>query len=110
MDLKLLIPQHHGVLSTHRHKEIEQRVVIEPESKIAAFVGTKEYIVNSRHHQSVDRLGAGLAVTARAEDGVIEAVEDPARQFVVAVQWHPEDRLATRDFGIFSAFAKAVRG
>jgi putative glutamine amidotransferase len=85
-------------------------VLIEPESQIAAFVGTGDYTVNSRHHQSVDRLGLGLVVTARADDGVIEAVEDPARQFVVAVQWHPEDRLATRDFRIFIAFAKAVQG
>ena len=99
-----------GTLRQHieRHKEVEHLVRTEPESKIAACVGTEDYPVNSRHHQCIDRVGSELKVTARAEDGVIEAVEDPNRAFVVAVQWHPEDRPTTRDSRIFDAFAKAV--
>lgn len=48
-------------------------------------------VVNSIHHQAIDRLGGGLAVAARAEDGTVEAVAgtDPSR-FLRAVQWHPE--------------------
>lgn len=46
--------------------------------------------VNSFHHQAVDQLGAGYRVTARAPDGVVEAIEHPDRDFVVGVQWHPE--------------------
>jgi putative glutamine amidotransferase len=47
--------------------------------------------LNSFHHQAIDRLGAGLVVSARsAGDGVVEGVEIPGRRFVVAVQWHPE--------------------
>jgi putative glutamine amidotransferase len=100
-----------GTLHQHveGHKEVEHTVRPEPESQLAVFVGTEDYTVNSRHHQAVDRLGRGLVVTARAGDGIIEAVEDPERRFAAAVQWHPEDRLGTRDFRIFSAFAKAVR-
>ncbi|WP_349866546.1 gamma-glutamyl-gamma-aminobutyrate hydrolase family protein [Leifsonia sp. WHRI 6310E] len=48
-------------------------------------------VVNSIHHQAIDRLGAGLAIAARAEDGTVEAVAgtDTSR-FLRAVQWHPE--------------------
>ena len=99
-----------GTLHQHieGHKEVEHRVRTEPESKIAACVGTEDYAVNSRHHQCIGSVGSELTVTARAEDGIIEAVEDPNRSFVVAVQWHPEDRPTTRDSRIFDAFAKAV--
>ena len=108
--LQILNVARRGTLHQHveGHRDLEHAVAPEPESKIAAFVGTEDYSVNSRHHQAVDRLGYGLIVTARAEDGIVEALEDPERRFLVAVQWHPEDRLATRDFRIFSAFAKAV--
>ena len=48
-------------------------------------------IVNSIHHQAIDRLGAGLAIAARAEDGTVEAVAGTATtRFLRAVQWHPE--------------------
>ena len=68
-------------------------VRIEPVSKLAELWGASEVQVNSRHHQAVDRVGAGLVVSARdAEDGVIEAIEDPSHRFLVGVQWHPEDQ------------------
>lgn len=46
--------------------------------------------VPTHHHQAVDRLGADLVVSARAEDGTVEAVEIPGTRFVLGVQWHPE--------------------
>ncbi|MFB7516716.1 gamma-glutamyl-gamma-aminobutyrate hydrolase family protein [Streptomyces sp. NPDC056144] len=46
--------------------------------------------VPTYHHQAVDRLGAGLAATAHAEDGTVEAVELAAPAWVLGVQWHPE--------------------
>jgi putative glutamine amidotransferase len=109
--LQILNVARGGTLIQHveGHKDLEHTVRPEPGSQLAVFVGPEEYAVNSRHHQAADRLGRGLIVTARAEDGVVEALEDPERRFVIAVQWHPEDRLATRDFRIFTAFAKAVR-
>ena len=58
-------------------------------SRLRDVVGEPAVLVNSMHHQGVDRLGEGLTVTALAPDGVAEAVEGPGR-FVLGVQWHPE--------------------
>jgi putative glutamine amidotransferase len=66
--------------------------------------------VNSRHHQCVDALGEGLKPTARAADGVIEALERPASRFCVAVQWHPESFWKTERFmGLFKGFLAAAQ-
>jgi putative glutamine amidotransferase len=51
----------------------------------------------SWHHQAIDRLGAGLVVTGRADDGTIEAVELEGDAWVVGVQWHPEDTAGADD-------------
>ncbi len=63
--------------------------------------------VNSLHHQAVERVGAGLVVSARAPDGVVEALEVPGRP-VLAVQWHPE-MLARRPDPTFSWLVAAAR-
>jgi len=59
-------------------------------SQLAALVGAGELGVNSAHHQAARDVGAGLVVTARAPDGVIEGLESPDHPFCVGVQWHPE--------------------
>ncbi|GAA3390961.1 gamma-glutamyl-gamma-aminobutyrate hydrolase family protein [Cryptosporangium minutisporangium] len=71
-----------GVFSSHP-------VRAEPGSGVARILGDAELKVNAHHHQAVDDPGA-LVVTAWAEDGTIEAVEDPTRTFAIGVQWHPE--------------------
>ena len=58
------------------------------------------------HHQGIERLADGLVVSA-ISDGVIEAVEMPGPDFVVAVQWHPEETLA--DLRLFAGLVQAAR-
>jgi putative glutamine amidotransferase len=82
-------------------------------SRLAGIAGGTRVEVNSRHHQAVDRLGAGLLVTARAADGLVEAVELPGERFVVGVQWHPEDMAGHPGIGVsadrlFAAFVGAA--
>ena len=66
--------------------------------------------VNSRHHQSVARLGSGLIASATAPDGIVEAIEAPDARFCLGVQWHPENFWQTGEFGpLFDAFVKAAQ-
>ena len=65
--------------------------------------------VNSRHHQSVGRIGRSLVASATAPDGVVEAIESPAARFCVGVQWHPENFWRTGEFRpLFDAFVAAA--
>jgi putative glutamine amidotransferase len=59
------------------------------------------------HHQAIDKVGAGLVVSAWDADGVVEAVELPGDGFVLAVQWHPEKSLD--DLRLFAAIVEAAR-
>ncbi|HXW16956.1 MAG TPA: gamma-glutamyl-gamma-aminobutyrate hydrolase family protein [Candidatus Acidoferrales bacterium] len=64
---------------------------IEPNSRIEQLTGSPETTVNSSHHQAIFEPGRGLRVTARAADGIIEAVEwTGSSDWVTGVQWHPE--------------------
>jgi len=73
---------------------LKHTVTIDPGSLLSRIVGPGPLEVNSTHHQAVREPGRGLRVVARSEDGVIEAIEDPAPgRFFLGVQWHPEDLL-----------------
>jgi len=61
-------------------------------TRLHALAGSDRMRVNTFHHQSCDDMAAGFVVSARALDGVIEAIEDPQHPFFVGVQWHPERR------------------
>jgi putative glutamine amidotransferase len=65
--------------------------------------------VNSRHHQSVQRVAHGFEVTATSPDGVVEAMEKPGDGFCIAVQWHPENFWRTGEFrSLFEGFVQAA--
>jgi putative glutamine amidotransferase len=86
-------------------------VQLTPESRLARICKKGRLTVNSLHHQAIDRLGAGLRVVARADDGVIEAVEGMNHTWTVGVQWHPEWLIDTQDemTGLFRAFVDSCR-
>jgi putative glutamine amidotransferase len=62
-------------------------------TRLAEILGAGAHPVNSRHHQAVDKVGAGLSVSSRSVDGFVEGLERSDLRFAVAVQWHPEDML-----------------
>jgi putative glutamine amidotransferase len=90
-DLEQHVPD---VVGHEGHKETpgtfsEHGVEIEPGTRLHSVLGDGSSI-KSHHHQGYGRLGRGLVATARAEDGTLEALEEPTRTFAVGVLWHPE--------------------
>ena len=65
------------------------KIEIKENSFISSIFG-KETMVNSFHHQAIDKVANDFIVVARASDGVVEAIEHKTYKFLVAVQWHPE--------------------
>lgn len=94
-----------------RHRDAHP-IDVFPGTLLAAIVSPGKHRVNSRHHQAVADAGEGLIVSAISEDGVPEAMELPSKRFVVAVQWHPEDRIdgSEDDRKLFEAFAARTSG
>ncbi len=87
-------------------------VEVEPGSRLAEILGTERLEVNSFHHQACRDLPPELVATARTQDGVIEALEDPSRAFCLGVQWHAEVTAQVGDApskALFQAFVAAVR-
>ena len=93
---------------------IAHDVSIAAGSQLAMLVGGAvvegRLLVNSRHHQAVERIAAGFVVTSEAPDGVIEAMELPAARFCVGVQWHPENFVERGTFlPLFAGLISAAR-
>jgi putative glutamine amidotransferase len=87
------------------------QVDIEPASRLAQTLGTTSTVVNSFHHQSVQKVPQGFVVTARADDGVVEGIEAAGKRFVVGVQCHPEwlwKTSAPHFAGLFADFVRAA--
>ncbi|MFP4126603.1 MAG: gamma-glutamyl-gamma-aminobutyrate hydrolase family protein [Alphaproteobacteria bacterium] len=79
-------------------------------TRLHAIAGAARLEVNSAHHQAADRVPTGVVVSARAPDGVIEAIEAPAYRFALGVQWHPEYGVSPADPLILRTFVDAARG
>jgi len=82
------------VVGDEKHKHTpgsyaDHDVTVEDGTRLASLLGDRAP-VKSHHHQGIGRIGEGLRVAAHAEDGTVEAVEDPGLRFAVGVLWHPE--------------------
>jgi putative glutamine amidotransferase len=98
----------HDVPGQHPERR-DHKVAVKPGTRLSEIARAPEIDVNSRHHQAVERLAPGIAVSALAPDGLIEAFES-ASPWLLAVQWHPENLLADpASRRIFAEFARAVR-
>ena len=101
---------------THKTQgtDVEHEIQINPSSRLSELVGKDAEIVNSAHHQAVKDIGDGFVVSAHCrEDGIIEAIENPSKRFVIGVQYHPERMLGTNESlehrrKLFHAFIQAA--
>ncbi|MCU1441248.1 MAG: gamma-glutamyl-gamma-aminobutyrate hydrolase family protein [Rhodoglobus sp.] len=84
----------------------DNAVSVEQSSRLRELVG-ESLVGKSYHHQAIDELGEGLVVTARSDDGLIQAVELERVPFGVAVQWHPEQD--PDDIRLFEGLVDAAR-
>jgi putative glutamine amidotransferase len=91
------VPSHEAVVAEGTH--------------LAALVGAGPLPVNSTHHQAVKDPGHGVLVSARAPDGVVEAIELPDLPFALGVQWHPEAVLRhdRRQLALYGGLVQAAR-
>lgn len=79
-------------------------------SRLAALLGRARVRVNALHHQSVDRLGDGVRVSALDRWGIVQAIEVPQCRFLIGVQWHPEFLVFDRhEQNLFRALVEAAR-
>jgi putative glutamine amidotransferase len=105
---------------THRLTEpkdcVAHDITVDADSRLRSALGGTVTAscacrVNSRHHQSVGKLGRNLKASATAADGVIEGIEASDATFCLGVQWHPENFWRTGEFKpLFDAFVAAARG
>jgi len=96
---------------SHRLPERDGRhgLRIAPDSQLSRIAGANAASVGSRHHQAVSEAGPQLSFSARAEDGVIEAIERQGGAFFMGVQWHPETDADALSDALFAAFVNAAR-
>ena len=105
-DLPHALPHRDPQDASHRHS-----LVIQGDSLIGRVYGEGEIRVTSRHHMSIDKVADGFRVTAKCQDGVVEAIESEMIDwFALGTQFHPECSAASAlDIRIFEEFIEAVQ-
>jgi putative glutamine amidotransferase len=94
----------------HTRQDLVHPVNVVADTRLSRLLGSNTVLVNSMHHQGIKKLAPSLVANAFAPDGLIEGVEADGENFVMGVQWHPED-LADLDPNmrrLFDAFIEAA--
>lgn len=107
----------HQDLRSHRHQTSHRRTIlpmktllVAPHTRLFDLLGGGRTRINSLHNQGIDRLGRDLVVSGRDLDGIVQAVEDPGRSFLLGLQWHPEFLLwSASQRRLFAALVMTAR-
>lgn len=84
-------------------------VIINEDSKLFKIAQNKIIKTNSSHHQAAKNVGQDLIISAKANDGIIEAIEDSSKDFCIGVQWHPEFEVCETDRKLFEEFVRVCK-
>lgn len=106
-----------GGISKSCHKDFRRKnfgnheATVVSGTKLAEIMGQETFIVNSLHHQAVDKVAPELRIAATGDDGIVEGIEHTSHRFCIGVQWHPEHMSAGSKLQrrIFDAFVKACQ-
>ncbi|WP_416145067.1 gamma-glutamyl-gamma-aminobutyrate hydrolase family protein [Planococcus koreensis] len=105
--------QFEGTLYQHKQMALRTHrthsVTLEEDSQLLSIMGEKSFHVNSFHHQGVKDVSKELKVAARAADGLVEALESDKYQFVMGIQWHPEEFAVEGDEASKKLFDRFVK-
>ena len=113
-NLFLDLPREQPQAVQHRHppeKGLRHAIMVEPATRLAVIYGEGEIVVNSEHRKAVAKIARGFRVSARALDGITEAIEAESDDwFAVGVQWHPASASASGlDIQLFRGLIEACQ-
>lgn len=103
-------PQHNYPSKLRPRDFIAHQVTVLPGSLLSMILKLTQLDVNSRHHQAVKDVAEDFVISARAADGLIEALEIPGKRFVLGVQWHPENlQHSMEHLALFEALIQSAQ-
>lgn len=89
-------------------EKLQHGITIDPKSKLFSIMKKETMKVNSNHTAGIKSVPSTLKISARATDGVIEAIEAPNKRFFIGVMWHPEFALTPEEGYLWKAFVDAA--
>lgn len=90
-------------------KNIKHDVAVIEDTLLADITGAERMPINSCHYEAVKSMAPNFILSAKADDGIIEAMEAPEKSFCIGIQWHPEFLLNEQEPFIWKAFIQAAQ-